>query len=113
MAQTQTAVGYLVKIWQALINEKNAIGKETLVVDTPAASLTIPSGATSAIIQIQSTVATTAVRYWEDGSVPTSTVGMSQGHGAVIEITTAENLRNFKIIKETAGITQLNITYYK
>jgi hypothetical protein len=113
MARLETEVALLKDIFKALINEKNAIGKETLTVGATASSLTIPTGATSAIIQVQSTVATTAIRYWEDGSTPTATIGMSQGHGAVIEITTSENLRNFKVIKETAGTTQLNITYYK
>lgn len=113
MARLETEVALLKDVIKVLQNEKNAIGNQTLTVDTSALSLTVPAGATSAVIQVQSTVATTAIRYWEDGTAPTSTVGMSQGHGAVIEITTAENLKNFKVIKETAGTTQLNIIYYK
>lgn len=113
MAILQTEVGYLTKILQALTNEKNAINKQTLVVTNIAQGLTVPAGAISALIQVESTIADFAIRYWEDGSIPTSTVGFFQGNTAVFELTTAENLRNFKVIQGTAGTTQLNITYYK
>ena len=113
MAINQNTVGYLTKLLQVLTNDVNAIGNETLVVDTIALSLTPTSGANKALIQVQSTVTTTAIRYWENGTVPTSSTGFSQGNGAVIELTTAENIKNFKIIKETAGTTQIVVTYYK
>jgi len=113
MSIIQTEVGYLTKILQALTNEKNAISKQTLTVTTAAQGLTIPSEAKSALIQVESTVTDYAIRYWEDGSIPTSSVGWFQGSTAVFEITTSENLRNFKVIQGTSGTTQLNITYYK
>jgi len=113
MAITQTAVGYLTKILQVLDNEKNAIGKQTIVASGTAQSLTPTSGARSAIIQVESAVATASIRYWEDGSVPTSAVGMLHLNGSVIELTTAENIKNFKFIQSVAGAIQLNITYYK
>ncbi len=112
MAITQTAVGYLTKILQVLSNEPNAIGHETLTVDSTAVALTPPAGANRALIQVQSTTAVTAIRYWEDGTAPTSSTGFSQGNLALIELLTAENIRNFKAIEETNGTTSLVITYY-
>lgn len=113
MAILQTEVGYLTKILQALTNEKNAIGKQTLTVTGTAQGLTLPIGAVSAIFQVESDILDFAIRYWEDGTTPTSTVGFFQGNTAVVELTTAENLRNFKVIQGTLGTTQLNITFYK
>ncbi len=113
MSIPQTAVGYLTKILQALITERNASGNQTIVASGTAQSLTPTSGANRALIQFESAITTATVRYWEDGSVPTSTVGFYQGNGAVIELTTAENIRNFKFIQGIIGAIQLNITYYK
>ena len=113
MTYIQTSVGFLAKILQALTNSKSAIGKQTLTISGTAQSLTPTSEATSALIQFESAVTTATARYWEDGSVPTSSVGFYQGPGAVIELTSAENIRNFKVIQGVAGAIQLNITYSK
>ena len=104
---------YLEKIARQGANSPVCIGHETLVVSGTAQSLVGNANATDAIIQIQSTVATTAVRYWEDGTAPTSSAGFSQGNGAVIELTNQQNIVNFKIIKETAGTTSIVVSYYK
>jgi hypothetical protein len=113
MSITQTAVGYLTKILQALTNEVNDIGNQTIVATGTAQALTPTSGAVKAIVQVESAVTTATIRYWGDGSIPTSTVGMYQSNGAVIELTTAENIRNFRFIQGAAGAIQLNVTYSK
>ena len=113
MAINQNPVGYLTKLLQVFINDVNAIGEQTIVASGTAQSLTPTAGATKALIQVESAVATATIRYWESGTVPTSTVGFQQLNGAHIEITTAENIRNFKFIQGVAGAIQLNITYYK
>jgi len=114
MAITQNPVGYLTKLLQAFINDRNAIGKQTLTVTTNAQSLTPTSGATYARLQVESTNTTDAIRYYEEGSAPTASAGWVQANGFVMELTTAENIKNFKVIKGTGGgTTVLNITYYK
>ena len=113
-ALLQTSVGVLKKILQVLSNDKNSIGQETLTVTTGALGLTPTSGASNALIQVESTNSIDAVRYWQSGASPTSTVGFVQGNGAVIEVTTAEQLRLFKVIKGAgAGATTLNIMYFR
>jgi hypothetical protein len=113
MAIIQNAVGYLKEILKVLINERNAIGNQTVSATGSAQSLTPTSEANRALIQFESAVTTATIRYWEDGSTPTSTVGFYQSNGAIIELTTAENIRKFKFIQGAAGAIQLNITYYK
>ena len=113
MAIIQNPVGYLTKLLQVFINDVNAIGNQTIVASGTAQSLTPTTGATKALIQVESAVATASIRYWEDGTAPTSSVGMLHLNGSVIELTTAENIRNFKFIQSVAGSIQLNITFYK
>jgi hypothetical protein len=115
MARLETEVALLKDVIKVLQNEKNAIGWEVLTITTNALSLAaIPSGAVSAEFQVESTNATDAVRYRLDGGAPTSTVGIVQGNGSYIEITTSENIRNFKIIKGAGGgTTTINVTYFK
>jgi len=112
MARPETEVALLKDVLKVLINDKNAIGNQTLTVTNTAQSLTPTANASRALIQVQSSVATTAIRYWEDGSVPAVGIGMSQGNAALIELLGSENIRNFKVIQDTGGVTQLNITYY-
>lgn len=113
-AQMQTSVGILKKIFQVLSNDKNSIGHEVLTVTTGSLGFaSIPAGATQAIFQVESNISDYAIRYWEDGSAPTSSVGFFQGNNAVVELTTAENIKNFRVIQGSAGTTKLNISYYK
>ncbi len=104
---------YLEKLVRQGNNSYTCIGHETLVITGTAQSLVGNVNATNAIIQVQSTVSTTAIRYWEDGTVPTSSTGFSQGNGAVMELSNQQNIVNFKAIKETAGTTQIVVHYYK
>jgi hypothetical protein len=114
MSINQNPVGYLTKLLQVFINDKNAIGKQTLTISGTSQSLTPPTGATYARFQVESTNTIDAIRYYEDGSTPTSTLGWVQGNTFVMELTTSENIRNFKVIAGAGGgTTILNITYYK
>ncbi len=114
MAINQNPVGYLTKLLQVFINDKNAIGKQTLSINGAAQSLTPTNGATYARFQVESSNTTDAIRYWEDGSIPTASVGFFQGNGFVMELTTAENIKNFKLIQGTGGgTTSISVTYYK
>ena len=104
---------YLEKLVRQGANSPVCIGHETLVVSGTSQSLVGNANAIDAIIQVQSTVSTTAIRYWEDGTVPTASTGFSQGNGAVMELSNQQNIVNFKVIKETAGTTQIVVHYYK
>jgi hypothetical protein len=96
-------------------NSPVCIDKEVLTITTGSLGLAnIPVDATHAEIQVESTNTSDAVRYWYNGSAPTASVGMKQGDGAYIEITNAENIRKFRIIKGTGGgTTQINVLYFK
>lgn len=101
------------KIGQLLEDNSVAIGHQTISLGASASSLTIPDGAKSALIQIESDNTTAPVmRFWEDGTLPTTTVGMFRLNGDFLEVTTAQNLVNFRAINVT-GTTKLQITYYK
>jgi hypothetical protein len=71
-----------------------------------AASLTVPAGATSAVI----TAEAQAVRYRDDGVAPTATVGMPLAVGVPLQYTGP--LASVKFIQQTSGAI-LNILYYK
>ena len=103
----------LQQIIKALDENSVAIGKQELTLSGTAQGLTIPVGTRSALIQVESSNTTAIVmRFWEDGSTPTSSSGMFRIHGEFLEILTAENLVKFQAINVT-GTTKLNIIYYK
>ena len=74
-----------------------------------AASLTVPTGAARALIQCDS-VANKAVRWRDDGTSPTTSVGMLLDPGDSIFYT--GTLSTFKVI-EVAASAKLNVTYYE
>lgn len=102
------------QIKQLLQDNAVAIGKEELslsAISKPLAS--VPDNAKSALIQVESDNTTAIVmRFWEDGSAPTSSSGMFRMHGDYLEITTTQNLKNFRAYG-VAGTTKLSVTYYK
>ena len=91
--------------------------EQVSVTDTPAVTLVPPTNAFSALITVEgdATVASTTkvVRYREDGTARSSTVGMPLGHLDSYEVTLNNNITNFKVIGIEAGKThKLNISYY-
>lgn len=97
-----------------LINRECA-GMEFLVVTNISNGLvTIPSDANGALIQVESNVATDkAIRYREDGGVPTAAVGMFIPNAGAFDLTCRKSLLDFKVIQSDAGTTKLNVIYYK
>ena len=79
------------------------IGDFTLGADPT--GLTIPVGATVALIQAE----THDVRWRDDGTAPTASVGMYLGQGATLPYT--GNLNAVQFIQVSAG-AKLNISYY-
>jgi hypothetical protein len=72
-----------------------------------AVSLTIPAGANAAWVQAQAQV----VRYWLDGSTPTSSAGLMLAVGDMIEIE-QDQLAGFRAIEQTSGAV-LAVAYFK
>jgi apolipoprotein N-acyltransferase len=71
-----------------------------------ATSLTVPAGATVAVVAPD----TAAVRWRDDGTAPTTSVGMSLAAATVFEYW--GNLSAIQFIAQT-GSPVLNISYYK
>ncbi len=75
---------------------------------TPAVGLTVPTGATMAFISVE----TAPMRFWPDGTVPTSSTGHLVNAGDMILLNSKSQLDNFKIIAvSTTG--SLMISYGK
>lgn len=71
-----------------------------------ATALTVPAGATFALIECEAQ----AVRWRDDGSDPTATVGMNMAV-ADVPLVFAGELKRLKFIEVTSG-AKLNIAYY-
>lgn len=82
-------------------------GNQTLTISTSVVTLTVPSGATHAL----ATVEAGDVRFWEDGTSPTSTAGLLLISGNAVEFA---NLANVKLIKASGQPdATLNVSYRK
>lgn len=110
--QSKTYLQELVKL-----NKKNLIAcdYENLSVAGTAVALTVPAEAQYALIVVESTISTPAVRYLELGpkTLPTSTVGIPRYNGDAFDITGYQNLVNFRAIQIATGTHNLCIQYYK
>lgn len=85
---------------------------EKLSVAGTAVSLTVPTHANYALIVLQSSITTPAIRYLEYGT-PTSTDGIPRSNLDAFDIHGYQNLTNFKAIQVGAGTHTLHIQYYK
>jgi len=83
----------------------NCYGYQQITNLSAATGLTIPVGATVALIQAE----TQDVRWRDDGTAPTASVGMIIGAGTTLPYT--GNLYAIKLIQATAS-AKLNISYY-
>jgi len=82
------------------------LGYQQLSVSGTAATLTVPTGATTALIS----VSTQAIRYRDDGVAPTAGAGFPVSAGSVINY--CVQLAAFQAIAQT-GTAVLDILYYK
>jgi len=92
-----------------------ALGYQKLTVAGTAVSLTVPANSTYAIMVIESSIATPAIRYLElgDKTLPTATDGLSRSNTNAWDIDGYQNLINFRAIQVGAGTHTLHIQYYK
>jgi hypothetical protein len=82
------------------------LGFQPITVLTAAVGLTVPNGAAKALVQVESQ----NVRWRDDGTDPTATVGMLLSAGSILEYDAAQ-LDRVKFI-EVAPSAKLNISYY-
>jgi hypothetical protein len=82
------------------------LGYQQITSLSAAAALTVPTGTTSAVIVAEAQ----AVRYRDDGTAPTSSVGIPVAVGAVLQYT--GRLGAIQFIEQTSG-AKLNISYYR
>lgn len=99
------------------LNKYNLIacGYEQLTVTGSVASLTVPTDARYALIEVESSITTPSIRYLElgDKTLPTSSTGIRRADGSAFDVSGYQNLSNFRIIQISAGTHKLNIAYYK
>lgn len=84
----------------------SALGYEQITSLSIAATLTVPAGTQMALVQAESQ----NVRWRDDGTNPTTTVGMRLGAGETLEYTAAQ-LAVVAFIEEAAS-AKLNVSYY-
>ena len=105
------------KTLSLIANGYKAIGHQTLTISTGNVyALTVPDGANYALMLLEEVGATgtrKVIRFWEDGSLPTTTVGIPRGDMDAWDVSTRQNLENFKIIRVTAASHVLQVQYYQ
>lgn len=110
--QSKQYINELVKL-----TKKNliAIGYQQLTVAGTAVGLTVPAEANYAIVEVESSITTPAIRYLELGNktLPTSSTGIRRSELDAIDVSGYQNLINFRAIQISAGTHVLNIQYYK
>ena len=89
----------------SLKNTSGILGYQQIGTVTTAQSLTVPTGATFAIIQAEAQ----AVRWRDDGTAPTAAIGMTIPAGG--ELRYDGNLRGIQFIEVTAS-AKLNVSFY-
>lgn len=82
------------------------LGYQQITTLSAAATLTVPVGATIAIIEVE----TQAVRWRDDGTAPTSTVGTPIAVAGTLEY--SGTLSAIQFIEQTAS-AKLNVSYYR
>jgi len=83
-------------------------GNETLAVGTGSdTALTVPSGATHALVTVDDDGG--GIRYWEDGTSPTSSEGLLIPAGGAAELTNLADV----LMRATTGTVAVNVSYRK
>jgi hypothetical protein len=97
-----------------------ACGHDSVVLSTanstPLTVANIPDGTKYCIIQVREVVtssSTSVIRYWLDGSDPTTTTGINRGDNEAFDIYGLENIKNFRVIRTSANAHVLQVQYFK
>ena len=88
-------------------------GVEKLVVTTATTLQSIPAtGVRYALIEIESASSSDYIRYWCDGTLPTTAIGVKRGDGTAFDLLGPVAIAQFRVIGVGAGAT-LNIQYFR
>lgn len=83
-------------------------GFQQLTVSTTAVGLTVPAGATRAVCHVQSQ----PLRWRDDGTNPTSSVGVLTAAAVIFELHGTYSMNAFKAIRSGSTDSVLEISYY-
>lgn len=105
----------LEKIVRALTYDATAFANQTITLTNgTVASLTVPAGTKYALCYVSSSTATDFIRYWLDGSTPTSSQGIKRIAETAFDISGADDIKNFKCYASVAsGPITLNVQYFR
>jgi hypothetical protein len=84
------------------------VSYQQLTVSGTAVALTVPNNANKAMIMLE----TDDIRWRDDGTAPSSTVGMYLYTGSTLQLNSLTSLNNFRAIRVNGDAT-LNISYYR
>lgn len=84
-------------------------GYQQITVSTTAVGLTVPEGAGRAVVVVEAQ----PLRYRDDGTDPTATVGMLCVAATRFDIESREALLAFKAIRSGGTDSVLSVSYYK
>lgn len=106
---------YLKELVRIALNSPKSIGYEKITVDSTIKNLTVPAGATYAIITLESADTTGIAARFLQTKLPAvqTTVGMPLYNGTTKDILDYQNLVNFQIIRVQSGATSLNVEYFR
>lgn len=85
------------------------VGYEQKTVSTTAVTLTKPAGASRAIVMVEDQ----PIRYREDGTAPTSSVGVLCPAGTRFELESSSAISNFKAIRSGGTDGVISVNYYR
>ncbi len=87
-----------------------SVGFEQLTITSPAIALaSIPEKANKAVM----TVEDATLRYRDDGTNPTSTVGLKVFVGGTIVLHGRDSIQKFRVIKQGSSNSEINVAYYE
>lgn len=106
----------LTRLLQIASTGWRAIGHEIITFsDGNVKSLTVPDNARYALMVLEEaggSGTSKLIRFWEDGSNPTTTEGIVRGDLDAWDIVSLSNLKDFKAIRLTAASHKLFVQYY-
>lgn len=88
--------------------ERAPKGYQQLTVSTTAIGLSVPAGATRAVVYVEAQ----PIRWRDDSTAPTSSVGVLIAAAASFELPSVQSLNGFKAIRSGGTDATLNVVYY-
>jgi hypothetical protein len=110
-----TIIGQSYPVQCAAPYQGQPLGYQQLTSFSAATNLTVPAGATYALINVEGTAGTDTVRWRDDGTAPTTSVGMlmnATGDQRWPPLLYAGNLSTIQFIV-AAGNPKVNVSYYR